>query len=91
MANKNDTGAETGPANTPVDGPSSPVDAVTAPEPVTVPAGVVIVSNGDSWRSLAEAHAPKGAKVNDYAAALCELNGCTPLREGTRVFLPAGK
>jgi hypothetical protein len=79
------------PVDEPVEALDGPVEAPKAPEPVTVPAGVIVVSNGDSWRSLAEAHAPKGAKVNDYAAALCELNGCAPLREGTRIQLPAGK
>ena len=75
----------------PVEAVDAPVEVVDAPVKGKSGETVVIVSNGDSWRSLAEAHAPKGAKLNAFAAMLCEANLCVPLREGTRVIIPGGK
>jgi len=77
---------------------SDPVETVEAPvETVKVVGKMksrgkeVIVSNGDSWRSLADRYAPKGAKVNEFAAMLCEANLCAPLREGARIVIPGGE
>lgn len=80
--------------NTPTE-PVEEMDDVVEPEQalaaVPTPAGVVIVANGDSWRSLAETHAPKGSKVKDFAQLLADVNMHTPLRQGTRITLPQGK
>lgn len=57
-------------------------------EVVADPAGTCRVKNGDSYLSIAVECAPKGAKVGDYAQAIADMNGHTPLREGTVLLLP---
>ena len=57
-------------------------------EVVADPAGTYRVKNGDSYLSIAVEYTPKGAKVGDYAQAIADMNGHTPLREGTMLLLP---
>lgn len=75
----------------PVETVEEPVETVKVVAKVKTSGKIIVVSNGDSWRSLADAHAPKGANRNDFAAMLCEANLCAPLREGARIVIPGGE
>jgi hypothetical protein len=77
-------GVETSPVET----PEAPVETVNPVAKVKTGGKIIVVANGDSWRSLADAHAPKGANRNEFAALLCEANLCAPLREGARIVIP---
>lgn len=75
----------------PVETVEAPVETVNPVAKVKTSGKIIVVSNGDSWRSLADAHAPKGANRNEFAAMLCEANLCAPLREGARIVIPGGE